>query len=84
MKIEIEIEDKYLNAVAAQMVLVADSEYEEMIAEQAKKKCMEDTIILSPDSLGDDAKQLQLGLAMMAMGQVADEIEYNKRMRFIC
>lgn len=78
MKIEIEIEDKYLNAVAAQMVLDADSEYEEMIAEEAKKKCMEDTIVLSPDSLGDDAKQLQLGLAMMAMGQVAEEIEYNR------
>lgn len=78
MKIEIEIEDKYLNAVAAQMVLDADSEYEEMIAEQAKKKCMEDTIVLRPDSLGDDAKQLQLGLAMMAMGQVAEEIEYNR------
>lgn len=78
MKIEIEIKDKYLNAVAAQMVLDADSEYEEMIAEQAKKKCMEETIILSPDSLGDDAKQLQLGLAMMAMGQVAEEIEYNR------
>ena len=78
MKIEIEIEDKYLNAVAAQMVLDADSEYEEMIAEQAKQKCMEDTIVLRPDSLGDDAKQLQLGLAMMAMGQVAEEIEYNR------
>lgn len=78
MKIEIEIEDKYLNAVTAQMVLDADSEYEEMIVEQAKKKCMEDTIILSPDILGDDAKQLQLGLAMIAMGQVAEEIESNR------
>jgi len=78
MKIEIEIEDKYLNAIAAQMILDADSKYEEMIAEQAKQKCMEDTIVLRTDSLGDDAKELQLGLAMMAMGQVADEIEYNR------
>ena len=77
MKVEIEIEDKYVSAIAAQCVLAADSEYEETIVEEARKKCQSETIVLNPEAMGDDSKQLQLAIAMIAMAQVTEEVENN-------
>ena len=73
MKIEIEIEDKYLNAIATQLIVSADSEEEEMEIEEARKKCISETIVVKPDYLGEESKELQLALAMIAMGQVCQE-----------
>lgn len=78
MKVEIEIEDKYVSAVAAQCMIAVDSEDDEMIAEEARKKCISETIVLNPESLGEDSKQLQLAIAMIAMAQVAGELEKEK------
>ena len=75
MKIEIEVEDKYVSAIAAQLIVAADSEYEETIVEEARKKCQSETIVLNPEAMGDDSKQLQLAIAMIAMGQVCEELK---------
>lgn len=75
MKIEIEVEDKYVSAVAAQLIVAVDSEYEETIIEEARKKCQSETIVLNPEAMGDDSKQLQLAIAMIAMGQVCEELK---------
>lgn len=72
MKVEIEIEDKYVNAVAAQLALTDD--YDEQVIEQVKQKCLSETIKISADDFGEDAQQFKLGLAMMAIGTVGEEI----------
>lgn len=77
MKIEIEIEDKYVNALTAQLALEADSEYDEQTIENVKNKCINETIKIEPQKLGEDSKQLQLALAMIAVGLVAEEMKDN-------
>ena len=75
MKIEIEVEDKYVSAVAAQLIVAADTEEDVMLAEEARKKCTSETIVINPEKLGEDSKELQLALAMIAMGQVCEELK---------
>ena len=75
MKIEIEVEDKYVSAVAAQLIVAADTKEDEMLAEEARKKCTSETIVIKPEKLGEDSKELQLALAMIAMGQVCEELK---------
>lgn len=75
MKVEIEIEDKYLNAVIAQLALTDN--YDKKTFEKVKEKCLSETIKLDPEDFGEDAQQFKLGLAMMAIGVVGQEIENN-------
>lgn len=72
MKVEIEIEDKYVNAVVAQLALTED--YDEKTFEKIKEKCLSETIKIDPVNFGEDAQQFKLGLAMMAIGTVGEEI----------
>lgn len=76
MKIEIEIEDKYLNAVAAQLALT--DEYDEKLIEKIKEKCLSETIKLNPEDFGNEAQEFKLGIAMMAIGTVGEEMESMK------
>lgn len=76
MKVEIEIEDKYVNAVAAQLAITDD--YDEETIEKVKEKCLSETIKIDPVDFGEDAQQFKLGLAMMAIGVVGEEIEKDK------
>jgi hypothetical protein len=73
MKVEIEIEDKYVNAVAAQLALT--DEYDENLIEKIKEKCLSETIKLNPEDLGEEAQQFKLGIAMMAIGIVGEEMK---------
>ena len=75
MKIEIEVEDKYISAVAAQLIVTADTEEDAMLAEEARKKCTSETIVINPEKLGEDSRELQLAMAMIAMGQVCEELK---------
>lgn len=77
MKIEIEIEDKYVNAVVAQLALTED--YDEKTFEKVKDKCLSETIKIDPEDFGEDSQQFKLGLAMMAIGVVGEEIENNSK-----
>lgn len=77
MKIEIEIEDKYVNAVAAQLAITDD--YDEKTIEKVKEKCLSETIKINPEDFGEDAQQFKLGLAMMAIGVVGQEIENSSK-----
>ena len=77
MKVEIEIEDKYVNAVIAQLALTED--YDEKTFEKVKEKCLSETIKIDPVNFGEDAQQFKLGLAMMAIGVVGEEIENNSK-----
>lgn len=77
MKVEIEIEDKYVNAVIAQLALTED--YNEKTFEKVKKKCLSETIKIDPENFGEDSQQFKLGLAMMAIGVVGEEIENNSK-----
>ena len=52
MKIEIEIEDKYVTAITAQLALYSDSEYDEQTIENVKNKCTNETIKIEPQKLG--------------------------------
>lgn len=72
MKVQIEIEDKYVNAVASQLALT--DEYDEQVIEQVKQKCLSETIKISVNDFYEDAQQFKLGLAMMAIGTVGEEI----------
>lgn len=76
MKVEIKIEDKYVNAVVAQLALTED--YDEKTFEKVKEKCLSETIKIDPEDFGEDAQQFKLGLAMMAIGVVGQEIEKDK------
>lgn len=73
MKVEIEIEDKYVNAVVAQLALT--DEYDENLIEKIKEKCLSETIKLNPEDLGEEAQQFKLGIAMMAIGIVGEEMK---------
>lgn len=73
MKVEIEIEDKYVNAVAAQLALI--DEYDENLIEKIKEKCLSETIKLNPEDLGEEAQQFKLGIAMVAIGIVGEEMK---------
>ena len=73
MKVEIEIEDKYVNAVAAQLALT--DEYDENLIENIKEKCLSETIKLNPEDFGEEAQQFKLGIAMIAMGIVGEEMK---------
>lgn len=73
MKVEIEIEDKYVNAVAAQLALT--DEYDENLIEKIKEKCLSETIKLNPEDFGEEAQQFKLGIAMIAMGIVGEEMK---------
>lgn len=73
MKVEIEIEDKYVNAVAAQLALT--DEYDENLIEKIKEKCLSETIKLNPEDFGEEAQQFKLGVAMIAMGIVGEEMK---------
>lgn len=73
MKVEIEIEDKYVNAVAAQLALT--DEYDENLIEKIKEKCLSETIKLNPEDFGEEAQQFKLGVAMMAIGTVGEEMK---------
>ena len=73
MKVEIEIEDKYVTVIAAQLAL--SDEYDENTIEKIKEKCLSETIKINPENMGEDAKEFQLGLAMVAIGVVSEEIE---------
>ena len=75
MKIEIEIENKYVNAITAQLALYSDSEYDDQTIENVKNKCTNETIKIEPQKLGEDSNQLQLALAMIAVGIVAEEMK---------
>lgn len=75
MKIEIEVEDKYVSAVAAQLIVTADTEEDAMLAEEARKKCTSETIVINTEKLGEDSRELQLAMAMIAMGQVCEELK---------
>ena len=77
MKVEIEIEDKYVNAVASQLALTDD--YDEQVMEQVKQKCLSETIKINSEDFGEDAQQFKLGIAMMAIGVVGQEIENNSK-----
>jgi hypothetical protein len=76
MKVEIEIEDKYVNAVVAQLAITDD--YDEETIEKVKEKCLSETIKIDPEDFGEVALQFKLGLAMMAIGVVGLEIEKDK------
>lgn len=73
MKVEIEIEDKYVNAVAAQLALT--DEYDENLIEKIKEKCLSETIKLNPEDFGEEAQQFKLGIAMIDMGIVGEEMK---------
>ena len=77
MKVEIEIEDKYVNAVIAQLALTED--YDEKTFEKVKEKCISETIKIDPENFGEDSQQFKLGLAMIAIGVVGEEIENNSK-----
>ena len=77
MKVEIEIEDKYVNAVAAQLAITDD--YDDETIEKVKEKCLSETIKINPDDFGEDSQQFKLGIAMMAIGVVGEEIENNSK-----
>lgn len=77
MKVEIEIEDKYVNAVIAQLALTED--YDEKTFEKVKEKCLSETIKIDPENFGEDSQQFKLGLAMMAIGVVGEEIENSNK-----
>lgn len=72
MKVQIEIEDKYVNAVADLLALTDDKS--EQAIEQVKQKCLSEIIEISADDFGEDAQQFKLGLAMMAIGTIGEEI----------
>ena len=73
MKVEIEVENKYVNAVVAQLAI--DDDYNENDLEKIKEKCFSETIKVDPQKLGEDSKQLQLAIAMIAVGLIGDEIK---------
>lgn len=77
MKIEIEIEDKYLNAAIAQVEL--SDEFDKETIEKVKEKCLSETIKINPEDFGTDALSFKLGLAMMAVGTIGEEIENNSK-----
>ena len=77
MKVEIEIEDKYVTAVAAQLAITDD--YDDETIEKVKEKCLSETIKINPDDFGEDSQQFKLGIAMMAIGVVGEEIENNSK-----
>lgn len=72
MKVEIEIENKYVNAVAAQLAITDD--YDEETIEKIKEKCLSETIKINPEDFGEDSHEFKLGLAMMAVGCVGEEM----------
>ena len=76
MKVEIEIEDKYVNAAIAQVEL--SDEFDKEILEKVKEKCLSETIKINPEDFGAEALSFKLGLAMMAVGTIGEEIEKEK------
>ena len=79
MKVEIEISEKALNLVVAQCMAMADSKEEEQGVKKAEERCKEATVKINPESLGKEVFELQVGLAMVAIAQVADDIEKEER-----
>lgn len=77
MKVEIEIEDKYVNAAIAQVEL--NDEFDKEILEKVKEKCLSETIKINPEDFGADALSFKLGLAMLAVGTLGEEIENNSK-----
>lgn len=79
MKVEIEISEKALNLVVAQCMAMADSKEDEQGVKKAEERCKEATVKINTESLGKDVFELQLGLAMVAIAQVAEDIEKEER-----
>jgi len=78
MKVEIEIEDKYVNAAIAQVELT--DEFDKETIEMVKEKCRSETIKVNPEDFGkEDAINFKLGLAMMAVGIIGEEIENSSK-----
>ena len=77
MKIEIEIEDKYVNAAIAQVEL--SDEFDKETLEKVKEKCLSEAIKINPEDFGSEALNFKLGLAMMAVGTIGEEIENNSK-----
>jgi len=78
MKVEIEIEDKYVNAAIAQIEL--SDTFDEETIESLKEKCHSETVKVKPEDFGaQDAINFKLGLAMMAVGTIGEEIENNSK-----
>ena len=73
MKVEIEVENKYVNAVVAQLAI--DDDYNENDLEKIKEKCFSETVKIDTNKLGEDSKELQLAIAMITVGLVGDEIK---------
>ena len=77
MKVEIEIEDKYVNAAIAQVEL--SDEFDKEILEKVKEKCHYETVKINPEDFGAEALSFKLGLAMMAVGTIGEEIENSSK-----
>ena len=79
MKVEIEISEKALNLVVAQCMAMADSKEDEQCVKKAEERCKEATVKINTESLGKEVFELQVGLSMVAIAQVAEEIEKEER-----
>lgn len=75
MKVQIEISEKAFNLAVAQSMALVDSEKLEQAIKKAEEFCKINTIAINNDNLGDKKTsfELQLGLAVIAIAQVADE-----------
>ena len=79
MKVEIEISEKAINLVVAQCMAMVDSKEDEQGIKKAEERCKEATVKINPESLGNEVFELQVGLAMVAIAQVAEDIEKEER-----
>jgi len=75
MKVEIEFDDEYINKIASQIKLIAESDYDKMIIEEVRKKCISEKIVIKSDKLEKNSEDLKFSVALLAMCQAEEELE---------
>lgn len=73
MNVEINIDEKVFNAVAAQVMLTADTQKKEEAVSRAIERCKNETIQIDTALLEEDSLSVQMGLCMIGLAQVAEE-----------
>lgn len=75
MKVEIIVDDNYLDLIAAKIQLSCEDGSEREAAKQAKQLCLTETVTLEPKDFDEeDGEQLQFAVAMMALAKTAQNL----------
>lgn len=75
MKVEIIVDDNYLDLIAAKIQLSCENDDEREAAKQAKQVCLTETVTLEPKDFDkEDGEQFQLAVSMMALAKTAQNL----------